>query len=63
MNPERSDPRDTLRILAANPKPVAIVATSAKFQVGGCPAEIGERYVVDAATASGLVALGKAKLA
>lgn len=58
-----SDPRDIQRILAANPKPVAIVATSDRFQVGGQPAEIGSNYTVDATTAASLVAIGKAKLA
>lgn len=58
-----SDPRETARVIANNPKPVSIVATNSKFCVDGHPAEVGTTYRVDAATAGSLVAVGKAKLA
>jgi len=56
-----TDPREVQRILAANPKPVAIVATSPRFCVHGRTAEIGTTYMVDATTAASLVAVGKAR--
>ena len=58
-----TDPRELQRILAGNPKAVVIVATCDRFQVAGKPAEVGATYTVDATTAAGLVAIGKAKLA